>query len=327
MTHFSFLLKKNRQTIPRHKKISGFTLLELLVSMLVAGIIVSGLLYVIVELLQINRREAALDQTQRDMQRALNYVTDDIREAVYIYDDPASVAGTGKLDDLPSGTPILAFWRPVPIETLPSCAPWSTSGTSPDAGKFDQCQVLAIRQAGYSLVVYVQKGRTSSDVIWRGASRIVRYELDKYKGALTSLTITPGYQDPTTPGVGFDDWEKKDGETTEGTSTVLVDFVDSPTASVSVAPSQSCTNLGANYKVVPSTATAVTTNTSFFGCVRDPGGEDDNGSNSNQDVYLFLRGNAVDGAQGTVNAFSDSSSLPTLQTRVLMRGVVNKNPD
>lgn len=313
--------------MPRQTKVSGFTLLELLVSMLVAGIIVSGLLYVIVELLQINRREAALDQTQRDMQRALNYIADDIREAVYIYDTPALVTGTGKLDDLPSGTPVLAFWRPVPIEDLPSCAPWSTSGTSPDAGKFDQCQVLSIRQAAYSLVVYVQKDRTSSDIVWRGASRIIRYELDKYKGALTNLTITPGYQDPTTPGIGFGAWEKEAGKTTEGISTVLVDFVDSPTASVSIAPSQSCTSLGASYKVVPSTAKTLTSNTSFFGCVRDPSGADDKGSNSNQDVYLFLRGNAVDGSQGTVNSFSESSSLPTLKTRVLMRGVVNKNPD
>jgi prepilin-type N-terminal cleavage/methylation domain-containing protein len=329
MASLSFLSKIFKRSTLRQTKVSGFTLLELLVSMLVAGIIVSGLLYLVVELLQIDRREAALDQTQRDMQRALNYMADDIREAVYIYSTPSTVTGTGKLDDLPSGTPVLAFWRPVPIETIPSCAPWSTTGTSPNVTKFDQCQVLAIRQASYSLVVYVQKARTSSDVIWEGASRIIRYELDKYKGSLTTLTLTPGYQDPTTPGVGFDAWEKALGSTTEGTSTVLVDFVDSPTATVSSAPNQSCTAavLGAGYTVVPASATTTTSNTSFFGCVRDPGGAAANGSNSNQDVYLFLRGNAVEGAQGSVNSFSESSSLPTLKTRVLMRGVVNKNPN
>ena len=85
----------------KRTNISGFTLLELLVAMLVSGIIVSGLLFLVVELLKIDRREAVLDQTQRDMQRAMDYVVDDIREAVYIYDDPSTIVP--QITDSPGG--------------------------------------------------------------------------------------------------------------------------------------------------------------------------------------------------------------------------------
>ncbi|PZO22974.1 MAG: hypothetical protein DCF25_01625 [Leptolyngbya foveolarum] len=301
--------------------ISGFTLLELLVAMIVAGIVVSGLLYVIVELLQIDRRESILDQTQRDMQRALNYITDDIREAVYIYDDPTTVAT--QLSDSPArSVPILAFWRPDPVSNIPVCT------LIADPIKKDECDVLRIRRSSYSLVIYFQKTRDSNPN-WLGRSRIIRYELDKYSN-MTTLALTSGYQDPASTDVSFSGWTRL-GASTDGTKNVLVDFVDAPSTPYTKSPlsdSPPCSTLGANYKLVPSTAaTTATPATSFFGCVRDPSPTiADASGNGNQDAYLFLRG-SIDGAGGSIGIRTgNDSSLPTLETRVLMRGVIDKTP-
>lgn len=336
----SFVYKR---LFAQKEKTSGFTLLELLVSMLVAGVIVSGLLYLVVELLQMDRREAALTQTQRDMQRAIDYIADDVREAVYVYSDPTDVlervegGDTIKgVSDLPTDSvPILAFWRPVEQELSANmCDSWAPGASNEDEAMYDRCQVLEIRQASYNLVIYAQKARSDTDTVWKGSSRIIRYELDKYDGPIANLDITPGYQDPTSPDVGFDSWvAHPDSGDTDGTSNVLVDFVDTPAdMSATVASSTNpCEQLGldtAQYDVVPS-GLLVEHSPSFLGCIRKSvagSAVDDAGSNSNQDIYLYLRGNAVDGTRGSVNSFSEESSLPTLETRVLMRGVVNKNP-
>ncbi len=294
--------------------ISGFTLLELLVAMIVSSIVVSGLLYLVVELLKTDRRESVLDQTQRDMQRAIDYIGDDIREAVFLYDDP-SVLST-QITDLPSGaTPILAFWRPDPITNgLPICS----TAFSGDPTKLNQCEVLRVRQSAYSLVMYLQKPK-DGNANWPGKSRIIRYKLDKYKN-LANLESTPGYRDPASQGVSFRSWTRL-GASTAGNSSVLVDFVDEPVPSSPLASPPSCTHLGAGYSLVPSTAS--TTNTSFFSCIRNPNAVD--GGGGNQDAYLFLRGN-IDGAGSGLGPIGRDSALPTLETRVLMRGVIDKNP-
>lgn len=297
---------------------AGFTLLELLIAMIISSIVVSGLLYLVVELLQIDRRESVLDQTQRDMQRALNYIADDIKEAVYIYENPSTV--TTKLKDLPSGSlPVLAFWRPDPITDIPDCdtAPISTTDTLRR-----ECETLEIRQSAYSLVVYLQKEK-DTNANWSGKSRIIRYELDKYSNVDT-LAKTTGYTDPAGLGFDFDAWTIN-GITTNGTSSVLVDFVDDPDTTFDQPPlNDACNSLGTNYQIVPATATS-TANTSFFGCIRDSTAGGGVGGSSNQDIYLFLRGN-IDGAGGAITSFSDESRLPVLETRVLMRGVIDKNP-
>ncbi|MEL6359423.1 MAG: hypothetical protein AAFQ01_05735, partial [Bacteroidota bacterium] len=46
---------------------------------------------------------------------------------------------------------------------------------------------------------------------------------------------------------------------------------------------------------------------------------------SNQDVYIFVRGDAS-ARSASVSPASDVSRSPMLQTQVLIRGVVNKNP-
>ena len=334
-------------TAKARQRLKGFTLIELLVSLVIASIVVSSLLYLVVELAQMDKREATLDQVQRDMKRAMEYITDDLQEAAYVYPNPQRIAAELSLDPaFPGGAgevPVLAFWRIDPIESgLPAnCA----TIPNPTVIRVGQCQALRIRQASYTLVVYAQRTDPANNRNrnWPGQSRIIRYELSQYRNALT-LDERPGYRDPTNPTdlqAPFEVW-RPNGRP-EGFAAVLVDYVQTPNPSVAFdrAPLSDlrggvptpCFGYGVDgnvppqplYTVVPSTATT-TSNNSFFACLRNP--DPDNSAitanRANQDVYVFLRGN-VQGSSGGVTFFSRASSLPILETQVMVRGVVDKN--
>ncbi|MEO1620737.1 MAG: prepilin-type N-terminal cleavage/methylation domain-containing protein, partial [Cyanobacteria bacterium J06632_3] len=211
--------------------IKGFTLIELLISLVISSVVMTGLLAFVVELTSIDKRETNLDQVQRDMNRAMEYMVDDLKEAVYVYPDPQTVAAQLTADSaFPGGTgevPVLAFWRIDPIETLPDCSTGSAAFQA-------ECSLLEIRQAAYTLVVYAQKVNDGNQN-WSGQSRIIRYELSKYSD-LTALTIRAGYRDPTDPEdplASFEAWQNSG--TPSGNSDVLIDYVQSPTFNPPVA--------------------------------------------------------------------------------------------
>lgn len=311
-------------------------------SLVVAGIVVSGLLYVVVEITKIDKREATLDQVQRDMKRAIDYITDDLQEAVYVYGDSAKIQELkDELKDDPkfpdTAVPVLAFWRIDPLDGIPKC-------TDVLPAKKQLCNVLRIRQAAYTLVVYSQQTNNNNSN-WPGQSRIIRYELSRYSSTgLSSLTERIGYRDPAStidPDASFENWIADIDGTPAGDSAVLVDFVATPTPNPpfnfnksplsdladdgSSSPCFSYSDPGGLYVIVPSGAN-VSTNHSFFACVRnpDPDNNPETTDRANQDIYVFLRG-SVQGASGGVNFFSKESSLPILETRVLVKGIIDKN--
>ncbi|NJN19883.1 MAG: prepilin-type N-terminal cleavage/methylation domain-containing protein [Leptolyngbya sp. RL_3_1] len=133
-------------------KTAGFTLLELLVAMLIGSIIISTLLYLVLEMLQIERRETAVDNTQRDMQRALEYMSSDVREAVHVYSTPATLPAVTQLVAVgalpgPASTTVLAFWRPDPVEDddIPNVCSTTFSG---NADAIEECNVFAGAEIG-----------------------------------------------------------------------------------------------------------------------------------------------------------------------------------
>jgi prepilin-type N-terminal cleavage/methylation domain-containing protein len=320
----------------RPQRFNGFTLLELLISLLIAGIVMSGLLYMVVQLTTMDKRETSLDQVQRDMNRAMEFIADDLQEAVYVYPGTVSTSSTastattvsskslwqiaeqlGSDPKFPDGTgevPILAFWRIDPIEDgFPIC-----NSTTMTTSVFQQCNLLRIRQSAYTLVVYVQK-TNDGNANWPGQSRIIRYELPRYASPIpTDLSERAGYRDPTDSTdalASFERWER-DG-TPDGTANVLVDYVQNPSVvALNRAPCQT------GYTIVPSTATTSVNNT-FFACVRDPAIGNVLGTRGSQDVFVFLRGN-VQAVSGGVRGYSNRTSLPMLETQVLVKGVVNK---
>ncbi|MEM9947138.1 MAG: hypothetical protein AAF810_13855 [Cyanobacteria bacterium P01_D01_bin.36] len=308
----------------------------------------------VVELTRIDKREATVDQVQRDMNRAMEYMTDELRESVYVYDDPTPITDqlTGDSDYPTGAVPVIAFWKLEPIvsDDLPDC-------TSGDEDFERLCKVLHIRQSAYTLVVYFQQENDAGDRKWSGQSRIIRYELSRYSAAgISTLTERSGYRDPTSATdskAPFEKWEVADGEVPSGSSNVLVDYVQAPDSGLSKAPLVDVDNDGASapcfdygfyerpltekeketiagttktipfYRVSPPSANT-TTNTSFFACVRNPDPDDDEETinRTNQDVYVFLRG-STEGSG--IRSFSDESSLPILETQVIVRGVVDKS--
>jgi prepilin-type N-terminal cleavage/methylation domain-containing protein len=313
---------------------SGFTLIELLIAVVVGGIIVSTMLFLVVELLQINRREEVLTQTQQDMRRALDYIARDAGEAVYIYSTPFAgidtnndtVADTTLIDQIGNfpadAEPVLAFWRLDPLD--PSNANTralfnKVCSTAFTATSIDQsiseCNTLKARQGYYTLVIYAQQ-ENDDDTLWGGQSRIIRYELPKYSSAnLPNLVDNPGYAEPTGANNSFANWIKGPG-TSNGRSVVLTDYLDNP------IPDQN-PECPADYLATP------VASDNFYACVRlNTTDEDADGLTigSNQTLVVFLRGNATAERAGFVT-FSEAGRLPTLKSEVLIRGVLDKRPE
>ena len=323
-------------TIRRESKAAGFTLMELLVSIIVSAIVTSGLLYLVNEVVRVDRREARLESVQRDMQRAMDYMTDDLREAVYVYSTPTTITSQLTASDLPTGpsgtasVPVLAFWKPEYLTASESGVLDSVNCASLSDPIDEACAALKLRQSYYSLVVYFTLANTQSDSNsnWDGQARIIRYRLPQYTSS--AITPSPGGTAPTfaqTPGFSlpnnsFEDWAPASG-TTNGDWDVLVDFVDAPTSSFG-ALTPNCDEFGANYQMAPSTSTS----NSFKSCISLPGTVT---AGANQEVVVLLRGSAITSAQAIANSVSSSvpnqSVLPTLKSRVLVRGAANKNPN
>jgi prepilin-type N-terminal cleavage/methylation domain-containing protein len=209
----------------------GFTLIELLVAMVISSLIVSGLLYLVVEVLGINQKDASRSDTQRDMQLAMDYITRDLREAFYVYGteidvDPvtgnptqlvsclsASPVGgadtrgannqcTGLLSYLPNhlkdgnNIPVLAFWKPEPLPenvTAYCKANAASIGLTVVNNAIDRVPCVAQRM--YTLVVYSLNNDPTGG-IWKGRARIKRYALPHFPESSVNGTKKTGWVAP-----------------------------------------------------------------------------------------------------------------------------------
>jgi prepilin-type N-terminal cleavage/methylation domain-containing protein len=318
----------------RRADAKGFTLIELLVTLIVGSIIVAGMLYLVIELLQINRREEVLTRTQQDMQRALDYISRDVREAVYVYPKPTAVVdpatppvATDTLlaqltGSLPTGAePILAFWRFDPVDVGQIDSQLCAVNNPKEA----ECNTLKVRQGTYSLVLYLQQKNLATD-IWGGKSRILRYELSKYSN-LKTLQQRRGYSDPSGACNSFRYWSKPPGRdsanpcdsgntgTPASSVLVLTDYVnlpDTPTAQT-LCPT--------GYTQTPATPK------SFHVCISS-GTATAGATGANQVVKVYLQGSVYEPNNQTapLGFLARASSLPTLESEILVRGVLDKNP-
>ncbi|HEY9809911.1 MAG TPA: prepilin-type N-terminal cleavage/methylation domain-containing protein [Halomicronema sp.] len=216
------------------KRIRGFTLIELLVSIIISAGVIMLILSFIVQMSETDRRELALTQTQRDMSFALDYMSNELKEAVYVYDEEClGTTGRGtpnRAEDLTANppvpsycpglqnhlqfpaevAPVLAFWK---IESVPYVADPSGTENLPQTcpqGREQECNALLLNRSSYTFVMYgirADRPTGSGNPTWIGPGRIVRYELRQYQ-TVSTLTPTAGYVDPTNSGITFSSWPR-----------------------------------------------------------------------------------------------------------------------
>ena len=99
---------------------SGFTMAELLVATAVASIIIVPILTFAVDMINRDVKEQAKANSEQELQMAVDYITQDMSQAFYIYDPDPDTAPTPSYSDfikkLPHSEdedkdPILVFWK------------------------------------------------------------------------------------------------------------------------------------------------------------------------------------------------------------------------
>ncbi len=196
-------------------RVRGFTLIELLMSMLIASVIISTLLAFTVNIMETDRKEQAKVESQSDVQAALNYIADDMQEAVYIYDadslntnspngikDQLPQAAVNSIFDPTKSTPVLVFWKrkyyaPTDIVNVGGgntkavgCLEYGTTTTN---GTCNPNAPIGSGRYAYSLVAYylIYDNANGANSTWSNAARLGRWELnDGIRASCQSSDIT-----------------------------------------------------------------------------------------------------------------------------------------
>jgi prepilin-type N-terminal cleavage/methylation domain-containing protein len=343
----------------RRQSTQGFTLLEVLVVTAIGGGIIAGLMFIVVQLMDTDQRESSRSETQREMQMALDYISSELREAVYVYtgEQLRTLTSGGYLPAslTTNSVPVIAFWKhqPFPDIVRSYCRSNVNIPTTSTALTGINCETAS----SYALVVY-SLSTANENNIWSGEARIVRYALTEFKSSSSNATpeVSKGYVNPAAFN-NFNVWPF-DKDTTDatrrnlqddnlantyrfrsgrptgrpdarGATAPLVDFVGHE----STSQTASCP---ANYVLSPSdTAIGAAPGRlrnarTFYACVRPrvtEAGISGLSLGDNQEVILFLQGSVFGrpGYDRTIGARS-ADKLPALETRILTRGILDRSP-
>ncbi len=247
LSSLKFILKSQLKRQSDHP--GGFTLIELLVALIMAALIITPVLGFMINFLQTDRREQAKTTTEQDIQSALDYMAQDMQQAVYIYNEEALTSINpdgikGALDtalkcpnDADSCQPILVFWKRrflAKDDVL--------SGTIVGT-KTNENDTFVYSLVAYSLVDTEQ----NINNLWSPSARIVRYELrdalDFNQDGTDEIAPDPaGFQPFNLDGKGsltlkMNQWNTPGGEQ-EGAT--LIDYIDEPDEPDSNAPVVNC---------------------------------------------------------------------------------------
>ncbi|MEG4307392.1 hormogonium polysaccharide secretion pseudopilin HpsC [Microcoleus sp. D3_18a_C4] len=219
---------------------NGMTLVELLVGAIMAFLIITPMLGFVVDMLNTDRREQVKSNTEQDLQAAADFISQDLSQAIYIYDNNPATTSTPTTnptgipaikDQLPkpdNGTPILVFWKQQPRKNSVPFNPEVAKTVKPkdcdtNPGKCNDTYVL-------SLVAYYQIKETDSASIWCQPSggtcptRIARYE------------ITDGIKNPDATSIAdiyYSDTDTKDTQRRHRAFNTSFDFTK-PTQNVTL---------------------------------------------------------------------------------------------
>ncbi|WAL58163.1 PulJ/GspJ family protein [Thermocoleostomius sinensis] len=343
---------------PRRQSTQGFTLLEVLVVTAIGGSIIAGLMFIVVQLMDTDQRESSRSETQREMQMALDYISSELREAVYVYtgEQLRTLTNGGHLPAslTTNSVPVIAFWKhqPFPEIVRRYCqANMNATGTSTAITGIN-CETAS----SYALVVY-SLSIANDNNIWSGEARIVRYALTEFKSSSGNSTpeVSKGYVNPAAFS-NFNVWpfdkditdatrrnlqddtlattyRYRNGRETgrpdaRGATAPLVDFVGHQSTSQTASCPDNFVLSPSNTAIEAAPRTLKNART-FYACVRPrvtEAGIPGLSLGDNQEVILFLQG-SVSGRPGydrTIGARS-ADKLPALETRILTRGILNRS--
>jgi len=178
--------QRNRSGSAQTEK--GMTLVELLVGSIMAFLIITPMLAFVVDMLNTDRREQVKSSTEQDIQAAVDFIAQDLSQAIYIYDNRALIGPRGpneqevrpQLPPNANGTPILVFWKRQQLQNALPINPTVAATIKPidcERQTPAQCNDTYV----LSLVAYYQI--RDNDPTWcqptggNCPTRIVRYEI------------------------------------------------------------------------------------------------------------------------------------------------------
>ena len=317
----------------------GMTLIELLIGTVMAFLIITPMLTFVVDMLNTDRREQVKSNTEQDIQAAVDFIAQDLSQAIYIYDNNAINVGTtdapailGKLPKPNNGTPILVFWKrqqirdAISVNTTTRVLPINCNKNI----SVKDCNDTYVR----SLVAYYQIKELQPNSPWCQPSggncptRIARYEIKEGILKPGAPVATPYYgegeaKEGQQASQGFNpnfDLNKPTKDVTIGSvfppEQVLVNYLDDNTVNVP-QPADCKTALG----VIDPTGTTIKpgdlliTDTdkshSFYACV----------DTSRNLARVTIRGNSLRRLQTDAKYDANKSAFfPTASVQVQGRG-------
>jgi prepilin-type N-terminal cleavage/methylation domain-containing protein len=256
-----FIFKNQFKASKSLDKSGGFTLVELLVALAMSSIIITLLLQFMISVITTDSDEEIKINSEQEIQIALDYISRDLQEAIYIYDAAGINAIKPQLryPNDNTKTPILVFWKREILD-------------NDSAGEDNS-----------SLVVYYLDN--SSSTIWSKAARISKWQIKKNNPGFNPFNIAQS----NTVEDAMINW-KKSGTAYTDAADVLIDYVDQTTDSPPAAtcPANTTTPPITWSTITPSTITPSTITpsngmTGFYVCV----------DKANTTAKVFIRGNAL----------------------------------
>ena len=164
-----FLLSSKFKTQKRPQKKGGFTLIELLVGLIMGALIITPLLGFMINVMSSDRQEQAKSASEQEIQTALDYISRDVSQAIFIYDGfgVQSLVSNNTLPR-PAGesTPVLVFWK---REIKPKILPNNPNNDGQD-------DAFALSLVAYYLIKDTTCSGTST---WSCTARIGRVQMDE----------------------------------------------------------------------------------------------------------------------------------------------------
>jgi len=105
----NFLLQGWMKFSTRKNRDHGFTLVELLIGLVMAFLVLTPLFGLMISIMNTDEKEQAKTTSEQELQTAIDFITRDLQQAVYIYDSQgvtnnysATAANSGIRDSLPT---------------------------------------------------------------------------------------------------------------------------------------------------------------------------------------------------------------------------------